>query len=140
MSDHIRVANRAVLLLNTLLVMVGVFLPFATSVLSSAFDSGQGERTAVIFYALAFDLTALMFNAVWHYACRRRLFTNALHPAGLTGICRRFWVRTPLAHVRRRSWRRSANSGPDGDRRLQRLLLAVYSGGSRRSEPEAPSA
>jgi uncharacterized membrane protein len=65
MFDHIRAANRAVLLLNTLLLMVVAFLPFATSVLAEALHSGHGERTAVVLYCLAFDLTALTFNAVW---------------------------------------------------------------------------
>ena len=37
MFDHIRAADRVVLLLNTLLLMVVAFLPFATSVLAGAF-------------------------------------------------------------------------------------------------------
>src|SRR3954468_7713948 len=37
MFDHIRTADRTVLLLNTLLLMVVAFLPFATSVLADAF-------------------------------------------------------------------------------------------------------
>ena len=36
MFDHIRAADRLVLLLNTLLLMVVAFLPFATSVLAGA--------------------------------------------------------------------------------------------------------
>jgi uncharacterized membrane protein len=65
MFDHIRTADRTVLLLNTLLLMVVAFLPFATSVLAGALRSGDGQRTAVVFYGIAFDLTALAFNAVW---------------------------------------------------------------------------
>jgi TMEM175 potassium channel family protein len=68
MFDHIRAADRVVLLLNTLLLMVVAFLPFATSVLAGALRSGQGQRTAVVLYGIAFDLTALTFNAVWQYA------------------------------------------------------------------------
>src|SRR6185312_12660942 len=45
MFDHIRTADRVVLLLNTLLLMVVVFLPFATSVLAGALHSGHGQRT-----------------------------------------------------------------------------------------------
>jgi len=63
--------------------MVVAFLPFATSVLAGAQRSGHGERTAVVFYGIAFDVTALTFNAVWQYACRHRLLSNALAlPAG----------------------------------------------------------
>ena len=53
-------------------------------------DSGHGARTAVVFYGIAFDLTALMFNAVWHYACRHRLLSPALGPGGARAISRRF--------------------------------------------------
>jgi uncharacterized membrane protein len=90
MFDHIRAADRLVLLLNTLLLMVVAFLPFATSVLAGALRSGHGQRTAVVFYAIAFDVTALAFNAVWQYARRHRLVSEALDSAGATAIGRRF--------------------------------------------------
>ena len=90
MFDHIRAADRVVLLLNTLLLMVVAFLPFATSVLAGALDSGHGQRTAVVFYAIAFAVTALAFNVLWQYAGRHRLLSEALDPAGATAISRRF--------------------------------------------------
>ena len=90
MFDHIRAADRLVLLLNTLLLMVVAFLPFATSVLAEALRSGHGERTAVVFYGVAFDLTALTFNAVWQYARRHQLLSKALDTAGERAISRRF--------------------------------------------------
>ena len=89
MFDHIRAADRVVLLLNTLLLMAVVFLPFATSVLAGSLRSGHGQRTAVCFYGIAFDVTALTFNAVWQYA-RRHRHSEALDPAGATAISRRF--------------------------------------------------
>jgi uncharacterized membrane protein len=90
MFDHIRAADRLVLLLNTLLLMVVAFLPFATSVLADALRRGHDQRTAVVFYGIAFDVTALTFNAVWQYARRHRLLNEALEPAGATAISRRF--------------------------------------------------
>ena len=90
MFDHIRAADRIVLLLNTLLLMVVAFLPFATSVLAGALRGGEGQRTAVVFYAVAFDVTALTFNAVWQYARRHRLLSEALDAAGARAISRRF--------------------------------------------------
>lgn len=90
MFDHIRAADRVVLFLNTLVLMAVAFLPFATSVLAGALSDGHGERTAVVFYALAFDVTALTFNAVWVYACRRRLLSEALDSASATAIGTRF--------------------------------------------------
>ncbi len=90
MFDHIRAADRLVLLLNTLLLMVVAFLPFATSVLADAFRDGHDERTAVVFYGIAFAVTALTFNGVWRYATRHRLLSGALDSAGATAIGRRF--------------------------------------------------
>jgi hypothetical protein len=58
--------------------------------LPGALHSGQGERTAVVFYGIAFDVPALTFNAVWQYACRHRLLSEALDSAGATAISRRF--------------------------------------------------
>jgi uncharacterized membrane protein len=102
MFDHIRAADRGVLLLNTLLLMVVAFLPFATSVLADALRNGDDQRTAVVFYGIAFGVTALTFNGVWQYACRHRLVSEALGTAGTTAISRRFqlalaWLATGAA-------------------------------------------
>jgi uncharacterized membrane protein len=90
MFDHIRAADRVVLLLNTLLLMAVAFLPFATSVLAGALRSGHGQRTAVAFYGIAFDVMALTFNAVWQYARRHGLLSEALDAAGAEAIGKRF--------------------------------------------------
>jgi uncharacterized membrane protein len=90
MFDHIRAADRVVLLLNTLLLMAVAFLPFATSVLAESLRSGHDRRTAVVFYGIAFDVTALTFNAVWQYARRHRLLGEGLDGADATAIGRRF--------------------------------------------------
>ena len=90
MFDHIRAADRVMLLLNTLLLMVVAFLPFATSVLAEALRSAHGQRTAVVFYGIAFLVTALTFNAVWRPSRRRGLVGETLDPTGATAISRRF--------------------------------------------------
>ena len=90
MFDHIRVADRVILLLNTLLLMIVAFLPFASSVLAGALRSGHGLRTAVVYYGIAFDATALTFNAVWQYARRHELLSKTLDAAGAAAIGRRF--------------------------------------------------
>jgi uncharacterized membrane protein len=88
--DHIRAADQFVLLLNTLLLMAVAFLPFATSVLAGSLRSGDGQRTAVAFYGVAFAVTAMTFNAVWQYAQRNHLVGEALGPEGAAAIGRRF--------------------------------------------------
>jgi uncharacterized membrane protein len=90
MFDHIRAADRVILLLNTVLLMTVAFLPFTTAVLAGALRSGHGPRTAVVLYGIAFDATALTFNAVWQYARRNRALSETLDPAGATAIGRRF--------------------------------------------------
>jgi len=90
MFDHIRAADRVILQLNTLLLMIVAFLPFATSVLAGALHTGHGQRVAVVFYGIAFDATALTFNGVWQYARRHELLSETLDPAGATAIGKRF--------------------------------------------------
>jgi uncharacterized membrane protein len=90
MFDHIRAADRTMLLLNTVLLMVVAFLPFATSVLADALRDDHDERVAVAFYGIAFGVTALTFNAVWQYARRQHLLSETLGPEGATAIGRRF--------------------------------------------------
>ena len=51
--------------------------------------------TAVVFYGLAFDLTALTFNAVWRYAARHRLLSESVDPGGAAAIGRRFRFALP---------------------------------------------
>ena len=69
------------------LVLVAVLPPL---LLAEALRSGHDQRTAVVFYGIAFDVTALTFNAVWQYARRHRLLSEALDSAGATAISRRF--------------------------------------------------
>ena len=57
---------------------------------SPSCSSDRCGQTAVVFYGIAFDLTALTFNAVWQYARRHRLLSEALDSAGATAISRRF--------------------------------------------------
>lgn len=88
--DHIRAASRGILFLNTVLLMIVAFLPFATSVLAGSLRDGRGERTATVFYAIAFAATALSFNAVWKYARRFGLLKDSLAASRARAIGRRF--------------------------------------------------
>jgi uncharacterized membrane protein len=91
MFDHIRIADRTVLFLNTLLLMDIAFLPFAASVLAAALRTGHGQRTAVVFHGTTFLLAAALFNVIWGYACHdRRLLGSTIDAAGAAAIGRRF--------------------------------------------------
>ncbi|MEH1163984.1 TMEM175 family protein [Micromonospora sp. CPCC 205539] len=91
MFDHIRSADRLLLLLNSLLLMEIAFLPFASSVLAHSFESGHGQRTALIFYGVAYLVAAVLFNVIWEYARHgRRLLTSATDETTARAISRRF--------------------------------------------------
>ncbi|MFG1808263.1 TMEM175 family protein [Streptomyces sp. NPDC049040] len=91
MFDHIRSADRVVLFLNTLVLMDIAFLPFAASVLAGAFREGHGQRTAVVLHGAAFELLAVLFNAIWWWVRRDRwLLTDTIDEAGVTAVTRRF--------------------------------------------------
>ncbi|HZM75354.1 MAG TPA: TMEM175 family protein [Candidatus Limnocylindrales bacterium] len=91
MFDHIRSVDRTVLFLNTLLLMDIAFLPFAAAVLSAAFRTGHGQRTAVVFYGIVFEVAALLFNVIWEYARRgHRLLGRTIDAVGSRAIGRRF--------------------------------------------------
>lgn len=91
MFDHIRAVDRMVLFLNTMLLMVIAFLPFASSVLATAFDSGHGRRSAVVFYGIAFEAVAALFNVLWEYVRRsRHLLQQTLGPDDTVAIGGRY--------------------------------------------------
>jgi uncharacterized membrane protein len=98
--DHIRHVDRFALFLNTLLLMDTAFLPFAAAVLADSFRDGRGERTAVVFQGVAFEVAAALFNAIWWYARHdHRLLANTIDSAGVRAISRRFqlalaWIGT----------------------------------------------
>ena len=91
MFDQVRVADRTVLLLNTLLLMDIAFLPFAAAVLAQAFRNGQGQRTAIVLHGLTFEVAAVLFNVIWWYTRRHRaLLTRGIDATGARSITRRF--------------------------------------------------
>jgi uncharacterized membrane protein len=100
MFDQIRSVARAVLFLNTVLLMDIALMPFAASVLARAFRNGHGERTAVALHGLTFEVAAILFNIIWWYARHdRRLLSPSIDAAGVKAIGRRFqlalvWIAT----------------------------------------------
>jgi uncharacterized membrane protein len=99
MFNHIRHADRLVLFLNTLLLMDIAFLPFAASVLAQAFRDGQGQRTAVVFHGIAFEVAAILFNIIWWHAQHDRRLLTTIDDGGARAIGRRFrlalvWINT----------------------------------------------
>jgi TMEM175 potassium channel family protein len=90
MFDHIRSADRTVLFLNTVLLMDIAFLPFAAAVLSAAFRTGHGQRTAVVFYGIVFEVAAMLFNVIWGHARHDQRLLATIDSVGARAISRRF--------------------------------------------------
>jgi TMEM175 potassium channel family protein len=71
-------------------------------VLAEAFRDGQGQRTAVVFHGIVFEVAAILFNVIWWYARHdRRLLTTTIDSAGVRAIARRFqlalaWIATGI--------------------------------------------
>ncbi len=71
---HIRRSNDVLLVLNLLLLLGVVAVPFPTAVLAA--HLGQpGERTAALLYSGTYGVIAIAFNVLWRYAAssKRRL-------------------------------------------------------------------
>ena len=67
------------------------FLPFAASVLADAFRTGHGQRTAVVFYGMVFEVAAILFNVIWDHARHgQRLLAATIDSVGARAISRRF--------------------------------------------------
>lgn len=91
MFDHIEVADRMLLLLNTLLLMLVALIPFTAGVLASALRNGESERTAVVLYGAVLVAGGLPFNAIWEYARRgHRLLGTSITPEQARAISKRF--------------------------------------------------
>ena len=92
-------ADRALILVNTLFLMVVAFIPFPTGVVAK-YLRDDGERTAVLFYGLTFVLLALVFVLLWTYVSSgRRLIRDDVPQAALDDITRSYRPGIPLYAV-----------------------------------------
>jgi TMEM175 potassium channel family protein len=90
MLEHVRLADRPFLYLNLCLLMCIAFVPFPTTLLADHLGH-EGAPEAALAYGLTLTVTAVFFNAVWHYAAAgRRLLRNDASPQEVTGITRSY--------------------------------------------------
>ena len=93
MFEHIVRADRMLLLLNVLHLMLIAFLPFPTAVLAEAFSRGTGEPVAAAFYGGTLTVLGVLVNAMWRYAAHEhRLLDPHLTAAAARRIGRGFLV------------------------------------------------
>jgi TMEM175 potassium channel family protein len=87
------------LTINLLLLLCISFIPFPTALLAEHITHPD-ERTATVFYAAVFFVTACVFNLLWRYPTRYapRLLKPDVDPAVIAAIDRRFSV-GPLLYL-----------------------------------------
>ncbi|MDQ2984492.1 MAG: TMEM175 family protein [Actinomycetota bacterium] len=89
-------ADRTLLLLNTLLLMMIAFVPFPTAVLAQFIET-KGAREGALLYGATLTLTAIVFFAWWRYASAdRRLIGDHVADEQLDEITRAYTPGTLL--------------------------------------------
>jgi len=88
-------ADRPLLLLNILLLMLIAFVPFPTRVVAEFAHSSHDRQAAAFLYGITMTTTAIMFFLVWWYGSRRLLRSDA-DPREVSGITRSYLPGTPM--------------------------------------------
>jgi uncharacterized membrane protein len=70
-------ADRTLLFVNTVFLLVVAFIPFPTKLVAEFLQSGDDERAAVLAYGCTFTLMAVLYGTLWFYAARGR---RLIHP------------------------------------------------------------
>ncbi len=65
---HIKRTDNTLLLLNLLLLLVIVFIPFPTALLAQQYAVHPGQRLAAVIYSGTNVILAICFNLLWRYA------------------------------------------------------------------------
>jgi uncharacterized membrane protein len=88
--NQIAHADRTFLMLSVGFLMVVAFIPFPTGLVAENIN-GPGARAATVTYGITLTLTAVMFNAIWFYAAkRRRLLREDADERTVRGISKTF--------------------------------------------------
>jgi len=85
-SDHIFI------ILNLGLLLFTAFLPFPTALVATYLPNPAARTPAVVLYGANLFMTALFYNAVWHYAVRgRRLLKPDADPRHVDFVTREYF-------------------------------------------------
>jgi len=96
--DAIRTFDRSLLFLNGLLLMTVAVIPFTTSVLARALQSGNDQEAAAVAYGVTATAMSLAFTFINTYAKVRRLFTTPFSLVGFSLGQLSYPVATVIAH------------------------------------------
>ncbi len=97
--DHVRRADRGLLMVTVFFLMAVTFLPFPTAVLAEYLPDGPShDRTvATVFFGAAYVWMAVAFNVLWRYIRRAGLLHDPAHP-GVRSITASFRY-GPVAYI-----------------------------------------
>jgi uncharacterized membrane protein len=98
MFKYIKRTDHFLLLLNILLLMCVVLIPFATELLTVSVRSGSVDsHTVAMLYCGTLLLTSIMYNLLWRYASSHyRLVDEQIPPEVLRRMSRRYLISLPL--------------------------------------------
>jgi uncharacterized membrane protein len=92
--DHV---DRALLFLNTLLLLVVAFTPFPTRLIAEFLREAENEETAALAYGITFVIMAVVFQVLWRWmATGRRLIRPEISQEEVDDITRTFAPGIPI--------------------------------------------
>jgi TMEM175 potassium channel family protein len=95
--NYVSHVDRALLFLNTLLLMVVAFTPFPTRLIAEFLREGQNEETAALAYGITFVIMAVVFQLLWRWmATGRRLIRPEIPQEDVDDITRTFAPGIPI--------------------------------------------
>lgn len=96
---HIKRADNTLLVLNLLLLLVIVFIPYPTALLAQQYAVHPSEHLAAEVYCGTNVILAVCFNLLWRYASfRNRLLSKDADPVAVRAISRQY-VFGPLLYL-----------------------------------------
>jgi len=88
---HIKRADNNLLVLNLLLLLVIIFIPFPTALLAQQYAAHPEAHYAAILYSGTSVMLALVFNLLWRYAAyKNRLLDVKADPHAVQAITRQY--------------------------------------------------
>lgn len=95
--DFVGRVDRALLFLNSLLLMVVAFTPFPTRLIAGFLRQGGNEETAALAYGITFVVMAVIFQLLWRYmATGRRLIRPEVSQEAVDDISRAYLPGVPI--------------------------------------------
>ena len=95
--NYVAHVDRALLFINTLLLLVVAFTPFPTRLIAEFLRESDNEQTAALTYGIVFVIMAVIFQILWRWmATGRRLIRPEIPQEEIDDITRTFLPGIPI--------------------------------------------